>query len=137
MNLIGKLTGLEKKVKWSRAKHIIIDGPEFWGQYDVFVDQEFNVVFFMPKADATLHIFVGNPVEAKQWIKYESNGTVSLHKQLESGSLEWKINPKNVLFRGRMLPPEKPVYRGIVSESTLFMELTTKDWIDEHAKEII
>jgi len=137
INLISKLTGVEKKVKWSRAKRITVVGPEFWGQYDVFVDQNFDVAFFMSKADATLHVFVGNPVEATQWLKYEPNGSVSLNDELERGALEWKINPKNVLFRGSMLPPGRTVYRGDVVGSELFQELVTPDWIDQHAKGIV
>lgn len=137
INLISKLIGVEKKVKWSRAKHITIVGPEFWGQCDVFVDQNFDVAFFVSKADATLHVFVGNLFEASQWLKYEPDGSVSLNKELERGVLEWKINPRNILFRGRMLPPGKTVYHGDVVGAELFKELVTPDWIDQHAKRIV
>ena len=33
IRLLSKLTGVEKKVKWSQCKRIDIDGPDFWDRY--------------------------------------------------------------------------------------------------------
>jgi hypothetical protein len=137
VRVIGKLTGIERRVRWSQAKRIDVLGPHFWGQYDVYVDVAFNVAFFLPKADATLHVFVGNVVEATQWLKYGSSGDMVLDQQLDAGALQWKINPDQLLFRGRMLPPDERVYRGNVLGCESFRGVITRKWVDKHAREVV
>ena len=128
-NIIGKSTGIERKVKWSRGKMIQVYGPPFFGDYNIFVDFDFNVAVFLPKDDKTLHVFVGNIVKANRWMKFDSNGNKVLDKILSEGSFEWKINPKTILYRGKMLPPDQLVYKGRVINYQDFTEKIDDNWI--------
>ena len=121
LRLLGKLTGIEGKVKWSCAKIIEVIGPDFFGHYRVYVDPEFNVAIFLPKADKTLHIFLGDIFRAHRWIKCDPTGEKVLDKTPPEEAFEWKINPKNIWYRGTGFPPDKNIYRGKVVGSGEFL----------------
>ena len=57
LRLLGKLSGVEGKVKWSKAKKIEVVGPDFFGHYFVYVDPEFYVAIFLPKSDRYIAYF--------------------------------------------------------------------------------
>ena len=137
INLLAKATGVEKKVKWSQSKKISVIGPDIFGYYDIFVDRNFNVAFFLPKDDGTLHVLKGNIVRGEQYLKFESNGEISVDKELPPKGFEWKINPENILLRGEALPPEQDIYQGAVEKSEIFEGMITIDWIKEHANELL
>lgn len=128
-NILGKLTGVEAKVEWSKAKKIEAVEPYMYGQHFIYVDSDFNVAIFMPKADKTIHVFCGDIFRADRWLKFNSDGSKEIDKTLDKKSHEWKINPKNIYYRGRMLPPDQPVYKGIVQKYDSFNETINDDWI--------
>ena len=134
ISIISKLVGVEAKVEWSRCKKIHMAGPDAWGQYDVFVDSNFNVALFIPGASSSLLIFAGNVVEATVALKYDSDGTVVMNGNLERGDLEWKINPSRILFRGRVLSGK--MMSGNVVGAEAFEGDITPLWIDQRARDI-
>jgi len=136
-NILGKLTGIEAKVKWSQAKKIEVVEPSMYGQHFIYVDKEFNVAIFLPKADKTIHVFYGDIFRATRWMKFNSNGSKELDRSLKKKSHEWKINPKNIYYRGRMLPPDQPVYKGLIQKFADFNETINDDWILGKKDEII
>jgi len=140
LGFLSKITGIEDKVKWSRAKKIEVIGPSFFGHYYIYVDPYFKVAIFLPKADKTLHIFIGNIVEGHLWQKYDSNGIKVHDDKPPKGAFEWKINPRNVLFRGTGFPPEQLIYEGKVISFESFSEVINDEWItkkkDEYMKMI-
>ncbi len=134
---LGKLTGVEGKVEWSRAKKIEVLGPDFFGQYYIYVDSEFNVAIFLPKSDRTLHIFIGDIFRAHRWIKCDEVGQKVKDETPPEDAFEWKINPKNVWYRGTGFQPGKPGYRGKVISSDDFFDEINKSWIDTKIKEYL
>ena len=52
-----------------------------------------------------------------------------LTKKLSERDHEWKINPKNILYRGNMLSAEQPVYKGDVVNFKEFNEEITDEWL--------
>lgn len=140
LGFLSKITGIENKVKWSSAKKIKVIGPPFWGQYYIYVDSYFKVAIFLPKADKTLHVFIGNIVKGHIWQKYDSNGVKVHEDNPPKGAFEWKINPRNVLFRGTGFPPEQLIYEGKVVSFESFSEVINDEWItkkkDEYMKMI-
>jgi len=134
---IGKLTGIEGKVKWSRAKKIEVKGPDFFGHYHVYVDSGFNVAIFLPKSDRTLHVFIGDILRAHKWIKCDQTGEKINNETPPEQAFEWKINPKNIWYRGTGFPPGKPNYRGKVISSEDFFDEINQEWIDLKIKEQI
>jgi len=137
LRLLGKLTGIEGKVEWSRAKKIEVLGPEFLGQYYIYVDPEFNVAIFLPKSDRTLHIFVGDIFRAHRWIKCDQTGNKVKDENPPAEAFEWKINPKNIWYRGTGFPPGKPGYRGKVISSEDFVDEIDEKWLDARIKEYV
>jgi len=129
--------GIEGKVQWSRAKKIEVVGPDFFGQYYVYVDQNFNVAIFLPKSDRTLHIFVGDIFRAHRWIKCDQVGEKVKYETPPKEAFEWKINPKNISYRGTGFPPGRPGYRGRVVSSEDFSGEISEEWIDSKTKEYI
>ena len=136
IRLLSKLTGVEKKVKWSQCKRIDIDGPDFWGRYEAFVDTGLNVAFFLPKNDHSIHVLIGNVIEASRHQKYSSSGELLTDDTLPQGGIEWKINPAKVLFRGHGLPPSHKIYEGKVISDNFFHEEITDDWIASHVRKL-
>lgn len=128
-NILGKITGIEKKVKWSRAKIIQVNGPPIYGNHNIFVDPNFNVAVFLPKSDKTLHVLVGDILKANRWLKFDINGKKLFDKKLSERDHEWQINPKNILYRGRMFSSEQPVYRGKVITFKDFNVEITDEWL--------
>jgi len=118
LRLLGKLTGTEGKVKWSQSKKIEVVGPDFFGQYFIYVDPDFNVAIFLPKADRTLHIFVGDIFRAHRWIKCDQGG-------------------EKIKDRGTGFPPGKPGYRGKVISSEDFFDEINEEWINSKIKEYV
>ena len=137
LRFLGKLTGIEGKVEWSRSKKIEVVGPDFLGQYFIYVDPEFNVVIFLPKSDRTLHIFVGDIFRAHRWIKCDSSGVKVKDETPPEEAFEWKINPKNIWYRGTGFPPGKPGYRGKVIASEGFFDEIDKEWLDAKIKDYV
>jgi len=137
LKFLGKLTGIEGKVEWSRAKKIEVVGPDFLGQYFIYVDPEFNVAIFLPKSDRTLHIFVGDIFRAHRWIKCDPTGEKVKDETPPEEAFEWKINPKKIWYRGTGFPPGKPVYRGKVIASEEFFDKINKKWLDTKIKEYV
>lgn len=136
IRLLSKLTGVEKKVRWSRSKRIDVDGPDFWGKYEVFVDDALDVAIFLPKRDFSVHILFGNVIGASCYLKYDSSGELLNQELILKGGIDWKINPTRVLFRGHGLPPDKSIYEGKVISSTSFYDKITSDWIVSHVHEL-
>ncbi len=137
LRFLGKLTGIEGKVEWSRAKKIQVLGPDFYGQYYIFVDPEFNVAILLPKFDKTLHIFVGDIFRAHRWIKCDQAGKKVIDEIPPAEAFEWKINPKNIRYRGTGFPPGRPSYRAKVISSEDFLDEINEKWLDSKIKEYI
>ena len=136
IRLISKLTGVEKKVKWSQCKRIEIDGPDFWDRYEVFVDSALDVAFFLPKSAYSIHVLIGNVIKASHHQKFVSSGELLTDDTLPKGGIEWKINPTRVLFRGHGLPPGQTIYEGKVISDNVFHGKITNDWIATHVHEL-
>lgn len=137
LRFLGKLTGIEDKVKWSQSKKIEVIGPDFFGQYFVYVDPDFNVAIFLPKSDKTLHIFLGDIFRAHRWIKCDQSGKKIKNETPPEQAFQWKINPKNIWYRGTGLPPDKPGYRGKVISFEDFFDEINEEWINSRIEEYI
>ena len=135
LRLLGIAIGIEGKVKWSRAKKIEVVGPDFFGRYYIYVDHQFNVAIFLPKSDRTLHIFVGDILRAHRWIKCNQAGVKTRDESPPAEAFEWKINPRNIWYRGTGFPPGKPGYRGKVISSEEFLAEINEIWLDSKIAE--
>jgi hypothetical protein len=116
-------------VKWSRAKGLVIYGPKMFGHHFIYVDKEYKVAVILPKSDETLHILIGNPTEANRWIKYDSDGNEAFDRNLSGNEYQWKINKKEVRYRGNSLEPSGPGHKGKVMNYSNFGELISQQWI--------
>ena len=137
LKFLGKLACVEGKVEWSRAKKIEVIGPDFLGQHFIYVDPELNVAIFLPKSDRTLHVFVGDIFRAHRWIKCSPAGEKVKDEKPPKEAFEWKINPKNIWYRGTGFPPGKLGYRGKVIGSEEFSSEIDKKWLDTKIKEYV
>jgi len=66
-------------------------------------------------------------VKANRWLKFDAIGNQLFDKKLSERDHEWKINPKNILYRGDMFSPEQPVYKGEVVNFKEFNEEITDE----------
>jgi hypothetical protein len=136
-SILGDLTGIENKVRWSQSKKIEIIGPDFLGHHFIYVDPNFNVALFLPKADRTLHIFIGDILRAHRWIKCDQGGRKIIDETPPEEAFQWKINPKNIWYRGTGFPSDKPGHRGEVISSEHFYDEINEEWINNRIKEYI
>jgi hypothetical protein len=122
---------------WSRAKKIEVVGPDFFGRYSIYVDPKSNVGIFLPKSNKTLHIFIGDIFRANRWIICDMTGLKVIDKIPPEEAYQWKINPKDIWYRGTGLPPGKPGYRGEVLSFEDFIDEINDEWLDNKIKEYI
>jgi len=138
--MMKRMKDVPNILKWSRNKHFLVSGPEFWGTYHIYIDRNLNHYILLPKADLTTHVFIGNPVEAEEWRKYDEDLNLVLSKNMKAPSLEWKIYKDYVLFKGKMLPekdiPEEPYFGKIIKVEELPEIEITDDWLIEKIKEL-
>ena len=119
----------------SRAKKIEVVGPDFFGRYSIYVDPKSNVAIFLPKSNKTLHIFIGDIYRANRWIICDMKGLKVTDKTPSEEAYQWKINLKNIWYRGTGLPPGKSGYRGEVLSSEDFIDDINDEWLDIKIKE--
>lgn len=139
LSFIAKVTGVGKKVKWSRAKKISVEGPPFFGKYDVYVDNQLDVAMILPKTDGTVHVLRGNIIGCQRWGKYDHNCNQLEGDDFRKGVIDWKINRDKVLFRGTGLPPggtKRHIYEGVVIADEPFTEDITDEWIRARVHDI-
>jgi len=138
-DIIRRTKDVPEILKWSRKKHLIVSGPEFWGTHHIYIDNSLKHTIFCLKVDLTTHVFIGIPTGAKEWRKYDKDGNLLLSKQLNDDSLEWKIYKDKVLYKGKMLPPkeipEEPYWGEIVVAET-FNDDINDQWIVSKIKEL-
>jgi hypothetical protein len=119
-------------LEWSRKKHLIIDGPEFWGIHHIFIADDLKHIIFCLKADYTTHVYIGIPTHAQEWRKYNEEIEMEISKSLNQDELEWKIYHDYVLYRGKMLPPkeipEEPYWGKVIDVRTWEQKLSD-NWI--------
>lgn len=122
---------------WSRAKKIEVVGPDFFGRYSIYVDLKSNVAIFLPKSNKTLHIFIGDIFRANRWIICDITGLKVIDKTPPEEAYQWKINPKDIWYRGTGLPSGKSGYRGEVLSFEDFIDEINDEWVDIKIKEYI
>jgi hypothetical protein len=122
---------------WSRAKKIEVVGPDFFGRYSIYVDHKSNVAIFLPKSNKTLHIFIGDIFRANRWIICDITGLKVIDKTPPEEAYQWKINPKDIWYRGKGLPPGKSGYRGEVLSFEDFIDEINDEWLDIKIKEYL
>jgi len=120
---------IRKNVEWSRAKGLVVYGPEAFGHHFVYVDSNYKIAIFLPKADKTLHIFIGGLTHAKRWIKYDSSGAEVFDKDIDDKELEWKIDRDKVRYRGYGLKSTAAGLKGKVVDHDKFTDLINPNWI--------
>ncbi len=130
--VIKRMIDIPKILDWSRNKHMIVSGPEFWGIHHIFIDKHLKHVVICLKSDYTAHTFIGNPVRASEWRKYDKDQKVILNKTFDEKVLEWKIYKDLVLYRGETLPPKEiqaEPYWGEVVGVEDFDDEINDDWL--------
>jgi len=120
---------------WSQAKKIEVVGPDFFGRYSIYVDHKSNVAIFLPKSNKTLHIFIGDIFRANRWIICDITGLKVIDKTPPKETYQWKINSKDIWYRGTGLPPGKSGYRGEVLSLEDFIDEINDEWLDIKIKE--
>jgi len=120
---------------WSLAKKIEVVGPDFFGRYSIYVDPKSNVAIFLPKSNKTLHIFIGNIFRANRWIICNFKGLKVIDKTPSEEAYQWKINPKDIWYRGTGLPAGKSGYSGKVLSFEDFIDEINDEWLDIKIKE--
>jgi len=132
-DIIRRAPNVPEVMEWSRRKHLIISGPEFWGTHHIYITDDLKHIIFCLKADYTTHVFIGTPTQAQQWRRYHENIELHFSKSLEESVLEWKIYQDYVLYRGKMLPPKKnpeEPYWGEVIDVKTWEGKFSDDWIE-------
>lgn len=138
--IIKRTKNIPKTLKWLRNKHLVVSNPEFWGTHHIFIGDDLTHYIFLLKTDRTTHLFIGNPMEAQKWRKYDGNINLVLSEELKAHSLEWKLYKDYILYKGTMLPskdiPEEPYFGKIIQVEELPEINITDNWLIEKIKEL-
>ena len=133
-----RIKDIPRILEWSKKKHLMVSGPEFWGTHHIYIDDSLKHTVICLKADFTSHVFIGVPNGATEWRKYDKDVKLSDSKTLSNKSLEWKIYQDIVLYKGNMLPPQKITeepYWGEVVKVETFDEDIDDEWIVSQIRE--
>jgi hypothetical protein len=130
--MIRRAQDIPEIMTWSRKKHLIVEGPEFWGIHHIYVADNLKQVVFCLKSDLTTHVFIGIPTHAEEWRRYHENVELHFSKPLEKDALQWAIYKDYVLYRGKMLPPkdiqEEPYWGEVIDVKSWEGEISD-EWI--------
>ena len=134
-----RIKDIPRILEWSKKKHLMVSGPEFWGTHHIYIDDSLKHTVICLKADFTSHVFIGVPNGATEWRKYDKDVKLSDSKTLSNKSLEWKIYQDIVLYKGNMLPPQKiteePYWGEIVKVETFSGDIDD-EWLVSQIREL-
>ena len=51
LSALGKITGIEKNIKWAMSKELIVDGPNFLGRFKIYISKIGKIAVIIPKSD--------------------------------------------------------------------------------------
>ena len=134
-----RIKDIPKILEWSKKKHLIVSGPEFWGTHHIYIDDSLKHTVICLKADFTTHVFIGVPTGATEWRKYDKDVKLFDSNPLSNKSLEWKIYQDIVLYKGNMLPPQKITeepYWGEVVKVETFSGDIDDEWFVSQIREL-
>ena len=137
LSALGKITGIEKNIKWAMSKELIVDGPNFLGQFKIYISKIGKVAVILPKSDMTIHIFLGDLAGANQWIKCDANGKRELDEPISSKSVRWRIKEKKILLRGNMLSPNDQIFYLQILNVSIFNDDISELWINQKIMEYL
>ncbi|MFH1598296.1 MAG: hypothetical protein ABIB97_04490 [Patescibacteria group bacterium] len=137
--VIKRTKNIPKILEWSKKKRLTISGPEFWGTHYIYINNSLKHVIFCLKADLTTHVFIGDPIRARVWEKYDKNLKKLLSKKLDKDSLKWKVYKDCVLYRGNILPPKdipaEPYYGKVVKVDEFDNDMN-ENWVVSEIAEL-
>jgi len=137
--VIKRIPDTPETMEWSKRKHLLVSGPEFFGVHYIYIDKNLKYVVILLKSDFTTHVFIGNLICAKEWRRYDEKQNILLSQIYPSDAFEWKIYKDIVLYKGKLLPPkdipEEP-YFGKVIKVEDFNDDINDEWIVSQIKEL-
>jgi len=125
-----------KDASRSSSKHLKVVGPDFWGKFDVFVDQSLHVAMFLPKADHSIHVLLGTPARATHHYTFNAAGKRTSAVMMFRDQIEWRMSQSGIQFQGLRLPDETKRYQAEVVETDPFEETINLAWIMRTVKDL-
>ncbi len=121
---------------WLRSKRLKVQGPTFWGKFEIFVDQDLHVAIFLPKMDRSIHVLIGTISEATLHLTFNASGKRTQTLALHSDEIQWRLNPADIQFLGRRLPPGEKQYTAEILTVGAFSDLVDQAWIVRHVQHL-
>lgn len=118
-------------IGWFRSKHLKVEGPDFWGKFDVYIDRNLHIAIFLPKADHSVHVLRGTVERATLHYTYSATGRRTSAVTLFSDQIQWHLSPTEIQFHGLRLPDARKRYRAEVSVAEPFEDTIDQAWITQ------
>ena len=125
-----------RETGWFRSKRLKVNGPEFWGKFEVYVDENLHIAMFLPKADHSVHVLRGTMERATLHYTYSAAGKRTSAVTLFSDQIQWELTHTEIRFRGLRLPDERRRYLAEVTAAEPFVETMDQNWIDHKVGEL-
>ena len=137
-NFLAKITGVDKEVAWIQGKVITALDNSWMGCHKIYVDSNFNIALFLFKLDNTVHIFSGDISNSNYQRKYSQDGILVVERKLESKVLQWKIRPKECIYRGDIVTMNgsRMIFAPVLKDESFGGEITG-EWIENKSREFI
>ncbi len=120
---------------WFRSKRLKVTGPDFWGKFEIFIDQNLHVAMFLPKADHSVHVLRGTMARATLHYTYDTTGKRSSAVTMFSDQIQWHMGPTEIQFSGLRFPDKKRRYLAEVGTAEPFAGTIDQAWIIRTVKE--
>ncbi|MCH7917461.1 MAG: hypothetical protein IIC50_05690 [Planctomycetes bacterium] len=124
----GKRRGL-------RSKCLTIEGPEFWGRFELYIDRDEKVALVLPKMDRSIHVLLGTLSEASVHLTFGDSGERTSAVNIGAGGIRWAITPSDIVFSGTQLPDVQASYQGQVLGTARFKGRIEPNWVAQRVKE--
>jgi len=121
---------------WFRAKRLKVLGPNFWGKFEIFIDQNLHIAMFLPKADHSVHVLRGTMTRATLHYTYNAAGKRTSAVTLFEDQIQWQMSPTEIQFEGLRLPEAKRRYLAEVMAAWPFEETIDQAWIIQTVEEL-
>lgn len=138
--IVRRLKDVPEILEWSKNKHLEIHEYTSMGIHHLYIDSKLQHVLILLKSDLTAHVFIGDPMRAHEWRKYDDNYNSVIQKKTEENDLQWKVYKDYIIYRGVFFDPKFPPrdpHWGKVTKVESFNEEITDVWLRNKLKDLM
>jgi hypothetical protein len=137
--IIRRLKDIPEILEWSKNKYLEVEELTHMGLHHIYIDEYLKHTVFLLKSDLTSHVFIGDPLNAHEWRKYDKDYNIVVQKKMNEKDLQWKVYKDYILYKGYFFDPNyssQTPHWGRIVQVEPFKEEITDQWIIKELKHL-